>query len=72
MRGGEFPGDINTPNPLSALANPRLTTIFAMLKLLVHNARDNLVDHARYGSPEHILEAGRRELSLWNGRCPAA
>jgi hypothetical protein len=28
----EFPGDINTPNPLSALANPRLATIFAMLK----------------------------------------
>jgi hypothetical protein len=43
----EFPGDINTPNPLSALANPRLTTIFTLLKPLVDNARNNIVDHAR-------------------------
>ena len=43
----EFPGDINTPNPLSALANPRLATIFTMLKPLVDNARNNIVDHAR-------------------------
>ena len=39
----EFPGDINTPNPLSALANPRLATIFTMLKALVDNARNNIV-----------------------------
>jgi hypothetical protein len=43
----EFPGDINTPNPLSALANPRLATIFAVLKPLVDNARNTIVDHAR-------------------------
>src|SRR5215813_9555023 len=43
----EFPGDINTPNPLSALANPRLATIFTLLKPLVDNARNNIVDHAR-------------------------
>ena len=44
----EFPGDINTPNPLSALADPRLTTIFTVLKPLVDNARNNIVDHARH------------------------
>jgi hypothetical protein len=43
----EFPNDINTPNPLSALANPRLAMIFTALKPLVDNARNYIVDHAR-------------------------
>ena len=43
----EFPGDINTPNPLSALVNPGLVTIFSLLKSLVDNARKQIVDHAR-------------------------
>jgi hypothetical protein len=43
----EFPSDINTPNPLSALINPRLTTIFATLKPLVDHARESVVAHAR-------------------------
>jgi hypothetical protein len=43
----EFPGDINTPNPLSALSNPRLATSFAVLKPFVDNARNHIVDHSR-------------------------
>jgi len=43
----EFPIDVNTPNPLSALANPRLIAIFTALKPLVDAARNNVVDHSR-------------------------
>jgi hypothetical protein len=43
----EFPSDINTPNPLSVLTNPRLVMIFATLKPLVDGARTFIVDHAR-------------------------
>src|SRR5215467_15190640 len=42
----EFLCDINTPNPLSALANPRLATIFTLLKPLVDNAITSLIMHA--------------------------
>ena len=72
----EFPGDINTPNPLSALANPRLATIFAVLKPLVDNARNTIVDHAR-----QRLQPKAVALAQWvavapvpqaNSRCPAS
>jgi hypothetical protein len=43
----EFPHDINTPNPLSALTNPRLMTFFIAVKPLVDSARNYIVDHAR-------------------------
>jgi Lipase (class 3) len=43
----EFPSDINTPNPLSTLTNPRLAIIFTTLKQLVDQARDRVVAHAR-------------------------
>jgi hypothetical protein len=42
----EFPADINTPNSLSALVNPRLVAIFCLPKPLVDNARKQIVDHA--------------------------
>src|SRR5262249_8416304 len=44
----EFPCDINTPSPLTGLADPRLTPIFTVLKPLVDNARNNIVAHARH------------------------
>jgi hypothetical protein len=43
----ESPHDINTPNPLGALTNPRLMIIFTALKPLVDSARNYIVDHAR-------------------------
>jgi hypothetical protein len=56
----EFPGDINTPNPLSALADPRLATIFSILKPLVDNARNNIVDHARQRLQSKVVALAQR------------
>jgi hypothetical protein len=63
----EFPGDINTPNPLSALAEPRLTTIFTVLKPLVDNARNNIVEHARQRlQPKAVALAQRVAVVAWS------
>jgi hypothetical protein len=43
----ELAGDINSPNPLSVLTNPRLATIIAALKPLFDAAHQDIVDHAR-------------------------
>lgn len=42
----EFAGDINSPNPLSLLTNPRLAMIVAALKPVFDIALKNIVDHA--------------------------
>jgi hypothetical protein len=43
----ELAGDINTPNPLSVLTNPRLAMIIAGLKPLFDTAHQVIVDHTR-------------------------
>jgi hypothetical protein len=41
----ELAGDINSPNPLSILTNPRLAMIIAALKPLFDTAHQEIVDH---------------------------
>jgi len=43
----ELAGDINSPNPLSVLSNPRLAMIIAALKPLFDATHQVIVDHAR-------------------------
>jgi hypothetical protein len=43
----ELPGDINRPNPLSILTNPRLAMITAALKPLFDTVHADIVDHTR-------------------------